>query len=72
MSGPTESETQKDICDIIAKNPGIHLSKIAELLNMKISVAEQYLLTLEKKETIISVESEGYKRYYIETYESNT
>jgi len=66
MNESTEFETRRNVCDIIAKNPGIHLSKIAELLDVKISVVEQYLLSLERNETITSIESEGYKRYYIE------
>jgi len=60
------TEIQRNICDIIAKNPGIHLSKIAELLDMKISIIEQQLRSLEISETITSIETDGYKRYYIE------
>jgi predicted transcriptional regulator len=60
------TEMQKNICDIIAKNPGIHLSKIAELLDIKIAVIEQQLRNLEINERITSIEIDGYKRYYFE------
>lgn len=59
------AEIQRDICEIIAKNPGIHLSKIAELLDVKVVVLEHYLRNLEVNETITSTEIDGYKRYYI-------
>ena len=55
---------EEKICELIAKNPGIYLSKIASLLNMKISTVEECILELENNNVIISIEKEGYKRYY--------
>lgn len=66
MNEGNEVEIQRHICDIIAQHPGIHLSKIAELLKMNIIMVEQYLTQLERDGTITSVETEGYKRYYLE------
>ena len=65
MTEHIELETRKHICDIIQKHPGIHLSKIAELLDMKIIIVEQHLHTLEHTNTITSIETDGYKRYYL-------
>jgi predicted transcriptional regulator len=60
-------EIRKKIYNFIAENPGLNLSKIAELLNMGISLAEYHLLYLEKNESIISIKEEGYKRYYVKS-----
>ena len=57
-------EKQK-IHDLILKNPGIYISKIAELINMKISQVEQYLKDLELDGIIITTDESGFKRYYI-------
>jgi predicted transcriptional regulator len=60
------SDIRKKIYDLIGKHPGLHLSKIAELLNIRISLAEYHLKYLEKQKKIISVkEGSYYKRYYI-------
>ena len=57
-----EKENLRKIHDLIKKNPGLHLSKIAELLNMNITEIQHHLQYLEKK-GIITVTSEvGYKR----------
>jgi len=54
------------IIDLVIKNPGLHLSKIAELLNMRISLAEYHLQYLEKNNLITAIKEDGghYKRYY--------
>lgn len=66
MSGFPDSEKQKKIYNLIFHNPGVHLSKIAELLNMKISEVEYYLQYFEKKGIINVTKEAGYERYYIE------
>jgi predicted transcriptional regulator len=58
-------ETRRKVYDIIAKNPGLHLSKIAELLQMRISHVEYHLYYLEKHEIVTAEKSTGYKRFYI-------
>jgi len=60
-----ELETRRDIFDIIARNPGVHLSKIAEILDKKITVVELHLHDMEHHKLISSVEQDGYKRYFI-------
>ena len=63
MQDVLELETRKKIYDIIDRNPGIHLSKISQILKMRISLVEYHLNFLEKHE-LISVDKEtGYKRY---------
>lgn len=64
MSDFLEKEAQRRIYNIIVKNPGLHLSKIAELLNMPISEVERHLQYLEINKNIIASSEEGYKRYY--------
>ncbi|MBD3226659.1 MAG: winged helix-turn-helix transcriptional regulator [Candidatus Lokiarchaeota archaeon] len=60
------SEIRDLIYDLILKNPGLHLSKIAELLNMRISHVEYHLKYLEKKGNVVSIRRNSYyKRYYI-------
>jgi len=60
-----ELETRRKIYDLIAKNPGLHLSKIAELLGMRISLVEYHLFYLEKNELLVPVDEAGYNRYYV-------
>jgi len=66
MDKELEQETRKMIYDLIEKNPGLHLSKIAELLEIRISLAEYHLLYMERNEYIFSIKKEGkyYRRYY--------
>lgn len=59
-----EKQAQRKIYNIIVKNPGLHMSKITELLNMQISEVERHLLYLEKNKMIIASTEEGYKQYY--------
>jgi predicted transcriptional regulator len=58
------TDTQQKIYDLIQKNQGLHLSKIAELMNMRLSLAQYHLSNLEKDHLIVSVSEKGYKRYY--------
>jgi len=61
-----ELETRRKIYDLVSRNPGLHLSKIAEILKMRISLVEYHLNFLEKHHSIRSVKEAGYARYYIE------
>ena len=59
-------ETRQQIYDIIKKHPGLYLSRIAELLKMRISLAEYHLTILEKEKKINTVkDGKYYRRYYI-------
>ena len=64
MSDFLEKQTQRSLYNLIVKNPGLHLSKIAELLNMPITEVERNLQILERNKNIIASSEEGYKRYY--------
>ena len=57
--------TRRKIFDLIARNPGLHLSRIAELINIRVSLAEYHLKYMERDELITSIKEKGYKRYYI-------
>ena len=60
------TETRKKIYDIVAKHPGLHLSKIAELIDMRPSHAEYHLVYLEKNNHIFGIREKGYfKRFYV-------
>ena len=59
-------ELQKTILEIIENNPGIHLSKIAELLDLKISTLEQHLSLLKQSGKIEVLDMGGYRRYYLD------
>jgi len=65
MDDALELNTRRKIYDLVTKNPGLHLSRIAELLNMRISLAEYHLIYLEKNQVVIAVRELGYTRYYI-------
>ncbi|PNX53300.1 MAG: hypothetical protein BV458_05110 [Thermoplasmata archaeon M9B2D] len=65
MEDVLDLETRRKIYDTISKNPGLHLSKIADLLQMRISHVEYHVYFLEKHEIITSEKSTGYKRFYV-------
>lgn len=66
MNELLELETRRKIYDLVSRNPGLHLSKIAELLSMRVSLAEYHLLYLEKNNVIRAAKEAGYTRYYVE------
>jgi predicted transcriptional regulator len=66
MNELLEIETRRNIYNLIVKNPGLHLSKIAQLLRIRLSLVEYHLRYLEKNNIIYGVSEAGYKRYYIE------
>jgi predicted transcriptional regulator len=66
MNDPIDQKIQTNICDILSIHPGIHLSKLSELLHLNINDVKEILETLEKNQIIFSIEQEGYKRYYLE------
>ena len=66
-----EQELQEKILEQIKKNPGIHLSKIAEQLNLRITEVERHLHILETLERIHATAAAGYQRYYLITKERN-
>ena len=65
MEDILELESRRKIYDTIKKNPGLHLSKIADLLQMRISHVEYHVHYLEKHDIINTDRSTGYLRFYI-------
>ena len=65
MEDILDLEARRKIYDIISKNPGLHLSKIADLLQMRISHVEYHVHFLEKHEIISADKSTGYLRFYV-------
>jgi predicted transcriptional regulator len=65
MDNVLELESRRKIYDVISKNPGVHLSKIADLLQMRISHVEYHVNYLEKHDIITVEKVTGYKRFYI-------
>jgi len=58
-------ETRKNIYNLIKKNPGIHRSKISDMLHYKIQLVDYHLFYLESHGLISFVKEKGYKRCYI-------
>ncbi len=65
-----ELEARQKIYEIIRKNPGINLSKIANILKMRISHVEYHLRYMKKHEIINSSKYTGYARFYTNNQEN--
>ena len=65
MSEIKDTNIQDKIYKFLANNAGVHLSKIAEMLDCNIATLEPYLFFMEKSGTIKSFEVDGYKKYYV-------
>lgn len=59
-----ELESRKKIYEVIAKHPGLHMSKIAKMLNMQLSLVQYHLYCLEEKGLVEVVRDAGFTRYY--------
>jgi predicted transcriptional regulator len=66
MDEVLELEIRRKIYNLIAKNPGLHARKIAELISLSGQLTDYHLLYLERNKLITSVKEEGYRRYYVE------
>ncbi|MFH1100677.1 MAG: hypothetical protein V1726_01395 [Methanobacteriota archaeon] len=60
-------EMRRRIYDLLVQNPGLHLSRIAELLKMSIPLTDYHLLSMERHGDLSSVKDEKryHKRYYV-------
>lgn len=60
-------EIRQKILELIMQNPGLHLSKIADILEISFQLTDYHLLQLEKENEILGIkDSHGYyKRYYL-------
>jgi len=56
---------KRQIQNLILENPGLYLTKIAEILDLSVTVVELYLRELENESIINTTEESGYKRYSI-------
>ena len=65
MQDVLELETRRKIYDLINQNPGIHLSKISQILKMRTSLVEYHLNYLEKHGIVTADKETGYSRYFI-------
>lgn len=65
MQELAELETQKQIYMLISKEPGLHIGKIAELLDIKVPLAIYHIRYLEKHDLITIVKERGYTRCYL-------
>ena len=59
-----ELETRKNIFDMIAENPGLHLREIQKRLNIPLGTVEYHLNYFEDNEVVLVKEERGYKRYF--------
>ena len=64
MNDFLEKQSQRKIYNLLVKNPGLHLSKIAELLNIPITQVERDLQILVRNRNIIVSSEDGFKLYY--------
>jgi predicted transcriptional regulator len=67
----SQEEIFKKICNLLARSPGLHVSKIAELLNMRIAELESYLQILVKQDTLFVTTDEGLQRYFLKEHRAN-
>ena len=65
MDDILELETRQKIYTLLRNHPGIHLSKIATALDLRISHVEYHLRYLEKHGIINSDKHTGYARYFL-------
>jgi predicted transcriptional regulator len=65
MDDILELETRRKIFTLLKKNPGINLSKIAKILNLRVSLVEYHLRYLEKHDMVQSDTHTGFKRYIV-------
>jgi len=66
MTDVLELETRKKIYHLIVENPGVNLSKIAEILHLSAQLVDYHLLYMRHHGLITIVKEGGYKRCYIE------
>jgi predicted transcriptional regulator len=56
---------EQDILELLEKNPGLHISKIAELLSVNIAVIQVQIDRLQKQGSIQASTDKGYNCYFI-------
>ena len=64
MKDSSDLEIKRKIYDLIVKNPGLHASQIAELLEISWELVYYHISYLEKNGLINIVKKEGYSRCF--------
>jgi len=65
MSKDFDVENQEKIYLLIQKNPGLNLSEISKILNLKVQLVDYHTRYLVSKKLIIYDKEKGFKRYYV-------
>lgn len=65
MSDILELEIRRKIYDLILKNPGLHVSKISESLDLSTQLTNYHLLYMERHGVVIIEHEKGYTRCYV-------
>jgi len=65
MENTPELETQKQIFLLISKEPGLHITKIAQLLSLSEPLALYHIHYLEKQDVINVERTEGFTRCFV-------
>ena len=65
MDRDQNPELMNAIHDILAKHPGLYLSRLADLLHVNIWMIEKQLYFMKKKGDVFCLNDMGYSRYYI-------
>lgn len=59
-----ELETRREIHDLVRRVPGLHMREIQRQLDLSIALTEYHLNQLEEAGLLVSIQEEGYRRYY--------
>jgi predicted transcriptional regulator len=65
MDETLDLELCRKIYNLLSKEPGLTLSRIAEILDVKLVYLEYHVSSLIIKENIISKNEQGYNKYYL-------
>lgn len=64
MKDEEDLKVKRKIFNLIKKNPGLHASKIAEILNISWELANYHILYLQRNNLINIVRKDGYNRCF--------
>src|SRR4030042_237736 len=66
MDEALDKEVLQRLYDLLVRNPGLHISKIAELLSVTVAEVEQCLRILDKQGILLVSKAAGYSQYSID------
>jgi len=70
MEENPDSHTKEKILALLSKNPGLYISKIAEMLEMTLPTVKQHVLLMQQEKALTVVNQDGYERYYVKKQKS--